>query len=209
MKPKAIVILMLIALAVLLGGYVGNAQQKPTNPPPPKAKPAEPGKSETKPQETQAKPAVETKDKKSENTKPEAKPAPKPETPKVQRRVRRIRPHYTEREPNNTNTSANVIKLLTITGRISPKDPEDWFKLIGQESDVASFELTTTGKVNLGLEIYNGTQLVASFQGACLRKAIPLKVPDFCWIRVWQIEGAGAYKIRIKPYPTYKIGGCK
>lgn len=209
MKFKALVAAVLAVLALSLVGLVANAQQKPTNPPPPKAKPADKGKTDSKIKETPEKPAAEAKAKAVEEKKPEVKAAPKAEPKKVVRRVRRYRPRYTEHEPNNSNTTANATSKLTITGRIAANDTEDWFKLSGQEADMASFLLTSTGNANIGLDIYSGNMLVASFQGACLGKAVPVKVPDYCWIRVWRIDGAGSYKIKITPNPTYSKTICR
>ncbi len=210
MKFKALVVIVAVMITVLAVGFGAQAQQKPNTPPkpPPKASPQEKGKKDSKIKEEPSKPAEQAKPK--EEKKEEAKPAetPKP-VKKLIRRIRRYRPHYTEHEPNNTNETANVTSVLKISGRLSSTDTEDWFKLNGQESDMARFVMTTPKSAIFGLDIFSGTSLVASFQGACLAKAIPVKIPDYCWIRVYRLSGTGAYKVSITPTPTYSRKTCR
>lgn len=210
MKLKALFIIVAAMITVLAVGFGAQAEQKPNTPsnPPPKASPQEKGKNDSKIKEEPSKPVEQAKPKEEKKEDVKTSEAPKP-IKRIIRRIRRFRPHYTEHEPNNTIETANVTSVYKISGRLSSTDTEDWFKLNGQESDLARFVMTTSRTANFGLDIYSGTTLVASFQGACLAKAIPVKIPDYCWIRVFRLSGTGVYKVNITPTPTYSRKTCR
>ncbi len=103
-----------------------------------------------------------------------------------------------EREPNNSMASADLVSSLVLGGRVNGNDAEDWFLLGGQEGTYASFTLVRGDESDMVMEVYNNGSMVASTGGAG-NDSLICSIPGRCHVRVRCLRGGGEYAVYINP----------
>ncbi len=120
-------------------------------------------------------------------------------------RVQRNGGTFSEQEPNNDRSMANLVRNLVIEGSLSADDTEDWFELGGQEGSVPSFTIRHGPNVNFDFEVYSGEGLACRAIGTGSSDTIRCNVPGRCFVRVWRVSGEGNYTLTVNPHRSHPM----
>ncbi len=112
-------------------------------------------------------------------------------------RVQRDGGTYSEQEPNDDRSMANLVRNLVIEGSLSADDGDDWFELAGQEGTMPAFIINHAPDANFDFEVFSDGNLACRATGTGPTESIRCAVPGRCFIRVWRVSGAGNYTIQI------------
>lgn len=115
-------------------------------------------------------------------------------------RVQRDGGTYSEQEPNDDRSMANLVRNLVIEGSLSAEDGDDWFELGGQEGNAPSFTLRHGANANFDFEVYSGDVLVCRGTGTGASETLRCNVPGRCFVHVWRVSGEGSYTLTIDPH---------
>ncbi len=114
-------------------------------------------------------------------------------------RVQRDGGTYSEQEPNDDRSMANLVRNLVIDGSLSADDTDDWFELNGQEGTAPTFTLRHGQNANFNFEVFSGDVLVCRGTGTGTTETIRCNVPGRCFVHVWRVSGEGNYTLTIEP----------
>lgn len=104
-----------------------------------------------------------------------------------------------EREPNNSRESADKVTELALDGFLSEGDPEDWFRLGGQESTSAAFTIIHDADNDFNFAVYNDSSVAVAATGTGAADTVTCNIPGLCHVRVVRVSGSGPYTILITP----------
>ncbi|HDS30382.1 MAG TPA: hypothetical protein ENN67_04990 [Firmicutes bacterium] len=105
-----------------------------------------------------------------------------------------------EVEPNDTKALADTITGFVIRGHVDEDDPDDWFRLDGQEGTFPQFTIFFNDEeVEVDFEVYSDNDLVQVVQEYGSGESVKLNIPGECFIHVYLWSGEGDYRIEIEP----------
>lgn len=104
-----------------------------------------------------------------------------------------------EREPNNARASADKIGTIIIEGELDETDPEDWYRLGGQEGTFAAITIIHGQDCDFNVDVFSDDSTVASARSASQADTVSGAIPGVCHIRVYRVSGSGKYTIIISP----------
>jgi hypothetical protein len=104
-----------------------------------------------------------------------------------------------EREPNNNRTNADKIGTFIIDGELDETDPEDWYRLGGQEGTFAAITIIHDENCDFNFDVYSDETIMGSARSNSRADTISVAIPGVCHLRVYRVSGNGKYTIIISP----------
>lgn len=131
---------------------------------------------------------------------------PREGSPAVDRALSTVDPNLTvtsqgasEREPNNARGNADKVGTIIIEGELDENDPEDWYRLAGQEGTFAAITIIHGQDADFNFDVFSDDSAVASAQSSSQADTISGAIPGVCHLRIYRVSGRGKYTIIISP----------